>query len=190
MTELHSGAFTKILLIGIAVGIVAGGAAGFITSSAMMNNFAERDMMREFYEVENAVYVSPTEYTQALSTGKSIATVVDLRAIAAYEAGHLAGAINIPVDQLTDTEIIAAFSELSTEKPIITYCYSSYCMLSRKVGKFLAQNGIFVKHLTVGGKEINSVYLDYVVKGSEPGSVPITNPNTGCPPNSVSGFGC
>lgn len=185
----HSHSQNTLLLV-LIVSLVAGGIGGFAAASMLGGTGTEKEQVLAFYEVENVVFVSPTEYTNALSAGKSIATLVDLRAAGAYEAGHLAGAINIPVDQLTDIEIVAQFSALSNEKPIITYCYSSYCMLSSKVGKFLAENGIYVKHLTVGGKEILEDYSGYVIKGSEPGNVPITTPNAGCPPNSVLGFGC
>lgn len=177
-----------ITLAGVLViGVLLGGALTF--GSGMMMS-SHDSMLKEFYAAEVASSMSPSEYAQALSQGKIIATMVDLRSKDAYESGHFAGAINIPVDLLTDSQIIETFQKLPNDPPIVTYCYSGYCMLSRKTGNFLAQNGIYVMHLSAGGLEINRDFADYVIKGKEPGSVPVTNPNTGCPPNSVSGFGC
>ncbi len=171
-----------LLLIGAIAGVLVSGTNAGATPT-------ENKLITEYYAAEVAAGMSPSEYVQALHAGVSIATLVDLRTKEAYAAGHLAGAISLPVDQMTNTQIIQAFSQLPNDKPVVTYCYSSYCMLSRKLGNFLAENGLFVKHLTAGGLEINRDYSGDIVKGVEPGTVEITNPNTGCPPNSVSGWG-
>jgi len=65
-------------------------------------------------------------------------------------------------------------------------------MLSRKVGKTLADKGIFSKHLTAGWLEIQRDYSGYVVNGSEPGSLSVSeNETVGvCDPTGEGEFGC
>jgi hypothetical protein len=85
--------------------------------------------------------------------------------------------------------VYEAFSKLPKEMPIITYCYSSYCMLSKNVGNYLASKGVFVKHLTAGRYEIDWDFQNYVVSGSKPGETNATYyPPTACAPDG--GFGC
>jgi rhodanese-related sulfurtransferase len=47
------------------------------------------------------------------------ALLVDVRTAAEYDAGHIAGAINVPVD-----EVASRLSEFPTDGPIVVYCHS------------------------------------------------------------------
>jgi phage shock protein E len=58
--------------------------------------------------------------TQAHEMVQNGAALVDVRTPEEYQAGHLPGAVNIPVD-----EISARASEIgSVTRPVVTYCHS------------------------------------------------------------------
>lgn len=59
--------------------------------------------------------ITPAELRTALKKGKAV--IVDVRGLGAYQAGHITGALTIPV-----TEMAARYSELPKDKLIATYC--------------------------------------------------------------------
>lgn len=156
----------KQLVIIILIALIAGAVSGGIIS--LFINSSQNEF-EEFYTIEIATNVSPSDFVSDLEHGSITGLVVDLRSKSAYEAGHLVTAINIDTSLMDEEQLINAFKELPKDKPIITYCYSSYCMLSRKVGKVLADNGIYVMHFTAGAYEIERDYNDFIVTGLEPG---------------------
>ena len=172
--------------IGAVVGIFVFAAAGALFPKS------SNDVFRDFYTVETMVSVSPTDYLYGLRTGKPLGILVDLRTPEDYKAGHMVGAINIPAGQMDTAQLLAAFSKLPKNTTAINYCYSSDCMLSRNVGKALADNGIYAKHLTAGWLEIARDNPTFVVNGTAPGSLTAdkkVNPFA-CDPALGSEFGC
>lgn len=183
--------YKAIFALAIVAGMVFGAAAGYLAAGYAMQK-SPAEITKEFYASEQIVSVSPSDYISDLKKGKSDGLAVDLRSKAAYEAGHLVTSVNIPAGDMTPTQLLGEFQKLPQDRPIIAYCYSSYCMLSRNVGKYLADNGIYIKHFTAGGYEIIRDYPDYVVNGSEPGEVQTNstvNPNA-CEPTVSNGFSC
>jgi rhodanese-related sulfurtransferase len=182
------GLFTFIAIIAASALFGAMGAIYYLDS----NSKTENKLIADFYEAEHAVSISPSDFAHYLDIGIIPGQLVDLRAKGAYESGHMITAINIPAGEMGSDEVLAAFSKLPLDKPVIVYCYSSYCMLSKNVGNFLAQKGIFVKHLTAGWYEINRDFSTYIVKGPLPGTpTNIANGTNGlCPPNQIGSFGC
>jgi predicted sulfurtransferase len=59
--------------------------------------------------------ITPAELRAALKKGSAV--MVDVRGLGAYQAGHIKGAVSIPV-----TEMAARYSELPKNKLIATYC--------------------------------------------------------------------
>jgi len=53
------------------------------------------------------------------------AVVVDVRAVEEYRAGHIPGALSIPVDELD-----RRLSELPVRKEIVAYCRGPYCVMA------------------------------------------------------------
>ncbi|MEK7482099.1 MAG: rhodanese-like domain-containing protein [Patescibacteria group bacterium] len=169
---------------------------------------SQEDLIREFYDIENAVYVSPHGLRQKMSKGETDNYVlVDLRSAEEYEKEHIVTAINIPAYKDPDTSayeekerIINAFKDLPKNKEIIAYCYSIPCMTARKIGKMLAENDIYVKHLGIGWNEWRyfwnlwnhdgetpSKMEDYIAKGKEPGKPKISEFPSPCEKGE---FGC
>lgn len=117
-------------------------------------------IIRDFYETENAILVSPHSLRKWIDAGEITFTLVDLRSAEEYEQGHIRGALNIPAYRDKDhnayeeiERIVFSFQKLPKEKDIIVYCYSRACMTGKKIGKILAENNIFVKHLNIGWNE-------------------------------------
>lgn len=59
--------------------------------------------------------IAPEELQQRLERGEAI-TVVDVRSDDAYRAGHVAGALHIPRDQLK-----SRLEEIPRDRPVVTY---------------------------------------------------------------------
>lgn len=149
-----------VIAVIIIVSLVAGAIAGTGASYYLSNQENSQDsLIKEFYEIENAVYVSPHSLRVKMSKNDLNFTLVDLRSPEEYAREHIKGAINIPAYKDKETpdynakRLISQFSELSKDKDIIVYCYSTPCMTGRKVGKILAESGIYVKHLGIGWNE-------------------------------------
>lgn len=151
---------------------------------------SQQQLITEFYETENAVHVSPHSIRKAIMKNHLDMTLVDLRSQEEYEKEHIIGAINIPAYKDPDTSayddverIVNSFKALGPEKDIVVYCYSMPCMTGRKIGKLLADRGIYVKHLGIGWNEWRHFWQlwnhehewaitkveDFIATGAEPG---------------------
>lgn len=181
----------KILFLSAAISVLISVSVILIFLGLQKNQEpSNKDLVKEFYLTENAVHVSPHHLRKAMTKGQTDDFIlVDLRSPEEYKKEHIITAINIPAykDPETsaygDTErIIQEFWELDQNKEIIVYCYSMPCMTGRKIGKMLAENNIYVKHLGVGwnewryywdlwnhDSEAPSQVEDYVISGAEPG---------------------
>lgn len=120
-------------------------------------------LIKHFYAVENAVHVSPHWLRKQIDKWDTWFILVDLRSEQEYLQDHIIGAINVPAYKDPDTSayddkerILWAFNDIKTQYPdrdIIVYCYSGPCMTGRKIGYFLAKNGVYVKHLGIWWNE-------------------------------------
>jgi rhodanese-related sulfurtransferase/DNA-binding transcriptional ArsR family regulator len=63
-------------------------------------------------------------------------TVLDVRPAGEYAAGHLPGAVNIPVDELADR-----LGELPTDVEVVAYCRGPYCVFAHDAVRFLVARG-------------------------------------------------
>jgi len=121
---------------------------------------AQDNPIAEYYTIENAVQISPHWLRKKIETHSNTSIIVDLRSEEEYKEAHIKWAINIPAYRDKDTNaydqvdrIVASFRALPQESEIIVYCYSRACMTGRKVGKMLAEEWIYVKHLGIGWNE-------------------------------------
>jgi rhodanese-related sulfurtransferase len=175
------------------ISLVVGSAAAFLVTSSMLKNQqdrSEQDIIKDFYTTETLVHVSPHHIRKAIAKGDDSFILVDLRSQEEYEQEHAIGAINIPAYKDSDTSdygdverIVAEFKKLPADKDVIVYCYSMPCMTGRKIGKILADHGVYVKHLGIGWNEWryhwdlwNHAHEweqtnvdDYVIAGKDPG---------------------
>lgn len=170
--------------------VVALGLSGFNLVNGLES---EEDLIKEFYDIETAVSVSPHHLRTHMGPMQDF-VLVDVRDADDYEAEHIISAVNIPAN-LPASEMVEAFSALPEDKDIITYCYSTACMSSRKVGKTLSDAGIYVKHLNIGWNEWKydpeswnypEEWADLDIQstltsGTEPGEFPEDFANVSCP---------
>jgi rhodanese-related sulfurtransferase/DNA-binding transcriptional ArsR family regulator len=88
---------------------------------------------------------------EAQGLGRKQAVLLDVRPRQEFEAGHLRGAINIPLDELTDR-----IGELPRDRKIIAYCRGEYCGLAFEAADLLLAEGFDVVRLEGGWPEWQS----------------------------------
>jgi rhodanese-related sulfurtransferase len=81
-------------------------------------------------------------------------TVLDVRPPEEYDAGHLPGAVSIPL-----TELERRIRELPREKEIVAYCRGPYCLLAVEAVEILRAKGFRATHCADGVPEWRSVGL-------------------------------
>ena len=79
---------------------------------------------------------------------KGLITVLDVRPAEEYAAGHLPGAINVPVDRLEKY-----LSKLPKRKEVLAYCRGPYCLMSFEAVEKLRKRGFKAKRLENGYPE-------------------------------------
>ncbi len=192
----------NIIILAILFGALGGGvvSSNFFIEKTKSN----QDLIKEFYEVENAVYVSPHHIRKHIEQGDKDFILIDLRSQQEYETAHIIGALNVPVYVSPDKSayedidrIVNEFRKIQEEyinKTIIVYCYSAPCMSGRKIGKMLTEHDIYVKHLGIGWQEWRYYWnlwnhdgetpvnpANYIKNGSEPGVFHISREDiSGC----------
>lgn len=72
-------------------------------------------------------------------------TLVDVRPVEEYKAGHWPGAISIPLEALADR-----LMELPVDHTIVAYCRGPYCLLSLHAVKTLQREGFHAVRLIEG----------------------------------------
>jgi rhodanese-related sulfurtransferase/DNA-binding transcriptional ArsR family regulator len=79
---------------------------------------------------------------------KGLVTVLDVRPAEEFAAGHLPGAINVPLDKLE-----SYLSKLPKRKEIVAYCRGPYCLMSFEAVEKLRQRGWQARRLQDGFPE-------------------------------------
>jgi rhodanese-related sulfurtransferase/DNA-binding transcriptional ArsR family regulator len=72
-------------------------------------------------------------------------TVLDVRPREEYAAGHLPGAVSIPLDELADR-----LAELPSDGQVVAYCRGRYCVLAHDAVRLLAAHGRQARRLADG----------------------------------------
>lgn len=93
-------------------------------------------------------------------TRDDLVTVLDVRPAHEFAAGHVPGAVNIPLPELE-----ARLSELDSGQQIVAYCRSAYCVLSFEAVAKLRARGFDVRRLEDGMPEWKAAGLP--VSGGE-----------------------
>jgi rhodanese-related sulfurtransferase len=75
------------------------------------------------------------------------AVVLDVRPEEEYEAGHVPGALSVPVDSLE------ALQGLPKDKEVVAYCRGPYCVFSDEAVRVLSARGYRASRLTEGFPE-------------------------------------
>jgi len=76
---------------------------------------------------------------------KGLVTVLDVRPPEEFAAGHLPGAVNIPVHELEKR-----LGELPKRKEVVAYCRGPYCLMSYDAVQLLRKRGLKARRLQNG----------------------------------------
>ena len=71
--------------------------------------------------------------------------ILDTRPLHEYEAGHIAGAISLPIDELEQR-----LRRLPKQKQYVAYCRGPYCVYADRAVEMLAQSGRHARRLAEG----------------------------------------
>lgn len=86
--------------------------------------------------------VTADELQQLITTGEVY--LIDVRPAAEYAAGHLPGAISVPLD-----DVAHHFEKWQDSRPIVAYCRGRYCLYARDAIHTLASLGITARRSEV-----------------------------------------
>jgi len=90
--------------------------------------------------------MEPVPATELLErVRKGLVTVLDVRPAEEFAAGHVPGAVNIPVHLLEKR-----LGELPRRKEVVAYCRGPYCLMSYDAVQFLRRKGLKARRLEDG----------------------------------------
>ncbi|WP_158853964.1 ArsR/SmtB family transcription factor [Saccharothrix deserti] len=100
--------------------------------------------------VAGAAYLGPDtdqvdreELRRRVRSGR--VTVIDVRPREEYAAGHIPGALSIPLDELAER-----LAELPADQEIVAYCRGAYCVLAHDAVRLLTARGLSARRLADG----------------------------------------
>jgi rhodanese-related sulfurtransferase/DNA-binding transcriptional ArsR family regulator len=106
----------------------------------------------------------PVGMKDLLAQVKSDAVVIlDTRPAHEYEAGHIAGAISLPVNELQER-----LRELPRDKEYVAYCRGPYCVYADRAVELLLANRRRARRLVAGFPEWQAAGLP-IARGTHPG---------------------
>ena len=99
---------------------------------------------RAYFEARHALEpVGGEELLRRVKRGA--VTVLDVRPIEEYRAGHIPGARSIPVDELA-----ARLKELPRSREVVAYCRGPYCVMAVEAVAFLRKQGFKAQRMEHG----------------------------------------
>jgi rhodanese-related sulfurtransferase len=107
-------------------------------------HLAEVDRVRSAYlGADDVDEVTRDELLQRLEAGD--VTLIDVRPREEYAAGHIPGALSLPLDELADR-----LASLPADTTIVAYCRGFYCVLAREAVRALTASGLHAIRLRDG----------------------------------------
>lgn len=101
-------------------------------------------VVREYFEARGAMEaVDGEELLRRVRNGE--VTVLDVRPSQEYRAGHIPGALSIPVDELT-----TRVDELPQNRDIVAYCRGPYCVMAVEAVELLRKRGFRANRMEQG----------------------------------------
>ncbi len=116
----------------------------------------ERIVRENFDSRDSLTPVRRDQLLQMARDGEAM--VIDVRPPNEFEAGHIPGAINIPLDTLPDR-----LAELPKDQEIVAYCRGPYCMLAFEAVEQLRLQGFRARRLEEGYPEWKAEQLPFDV---------------------------
>lgn len=98
---------------------------------------------RAYLGPEDTAAVDTDELLRRLATGDTV--ILDVRPEPEYAAGHLPGAIHIPLEELAER-----IGELPRNREVVAYCRGQYCVLAHDAVRLLNAEGREASRATDG----------------------------------------
>ena len=99
---------------------------------------------REYFAKRGAMEaIEADELLRRVKAGE--VTVLDVRPAEEYRAGHIPGAISIPVDELK-----ARLKELPKDRDVVAYCRGPYCVMAVEAVELLRKKGFEAHRMEQG----------------------------------------
>ncbi|MBI3926220.1 MAG: metalloregulator ArsR/SmtB family transcription factor [Armatimonadetes bacterium] len=118
-----------------------------------------REMSRSFAEARDTLEpVDLRELLVRVSAGEVV--LLDVRPESEYRAGHIPGALSIPLEELQ-----ARLAELPEGCEVAAYCRGPYCVMSKQAVELLCQHGFNARRMKEG-------VLEWQAQGLSLGVVP------------------
>ncbi len=109
------------------------------------NRLAEVEMINRRF-LEGREGMEPVDRSDLLKRVKEGAvTVLDVRPVEEYRAGHIPGALSVPLGQLKEL-----FAKLPRDQEIVAYCRGPYCVLAVDAVEMLRKKGFKAIRLEEG----------------------------------------
>ena len=123
----------------------------------------ERLIREHFSDRVDAEAVSMAELLKRARSRQVV--ILDTRPASEYIAGHIAGAVSVPVDDLQ-----RRLHQLTRGKEYVAYCRGPYCVYADRAVEMLRAHGRRARRLTDGFPEWRAAGLP-VTNGVEPGAL-------------------
>ncbi len=126
---------------------------------------------RRYDEIERLVktYYSARDQLQPVSREELLAranqgtvVVLDVRPSLEYAAGHIPGAVSVPLEQLE-----TRMAELPADRVVVAYCRGPYCLLAFKAVELLRARGRNARRLVEGFPEWRAAGLPVTASPGE-----------------------
>ena len=106
------------------------------------------ETVRTYFEAgETSEPIAAAELKRRIAAGDDV-VVVDVRPRQEFDAGHIAGAVSIPLGELAER-----LDELPDDVEVVAYCRGPYCVLAPEAVTQLREAGRQVRRLEVGYPE-------------------------------------
>ncbi|MEW5700678.1 MAG: metalloregulator ArsR/SmtB family transcription factor [Candidatus Zixiibacteriota bacterium] len=103
-----------------------------------------RELVRSFIDERDTFEsVEHDELVKRVESGDAV--VIDVRPLWEYEAGHISGALSIPLGELPQR-----LGEVPSDREVVAYCRGPYCLLSVEAVELLRRHGIRARRLIDG----------------------------------------
>lgn len=106
----------------------------------------ERIVRENFDHIDELKPVKRQELLRLVSAGEAV--LIDVRPANEYEAGHIAGAINVPLESLPEH-----LARLPKTQEVVAYCRGPYCMFAFEAVSQLRSKGYKARRLEDGYPE-------------------------------------
>lgn len=92
---------------------------------------------------DDAEHVSRDELLRRAESGDVV--VLDVRPREEYEAGHIPGAVSVPLEELADR-----LGDIPADQEVVAYCRGAYCVLAHDAVRLLTAHGRTASRLADG----------------------------------------